>query len=48
MKFLADMGISSSVSAKLLEVVEKESEELAHGAVVIVQDARCRLRRLPI
>jgi predicted nuclease of predicted toxin-antitoxin system len=38
----------SAVSAKLLEVVEKESEELARGAVVIVQDARYRLRRLPI
>jgi predicted nuclease of predicted toxin-antitoxin system len=37
-----------SVSAKLLEVVNKESEELVRGAVVIVQDGRYRLRRLPI
>jgi predicted nuclease of predicted toxin-antitoxin system len=37
-----------SVPPKLLDVVEKESNDLGQGAVVIVQDGRYRLRRLPI
>jgi predicted nuclease of predicted toxin-antitoxin system len=38
----------SSVTPKLLEVLSKRSNELAAGAIIIVEDARYRLRRLPI
>lgn len=36
------------VTPKLLEVLSACRDELASGAVVIVEDARFRLRRLPI
>lgn len=38
----------SSVTPRLLEVLTECREELASGAIVIVEDARYRLRRLPI
>ena len=38
----------SSVTPKLLEVISKRSNELADGAIIIVEDARYRLRRLPV
>jgi len=38
----------ASVQPKLMEVLEKEGKELEQGAIVIVQDTRYRLRRLPI
>lgn len=38
----------SSVTPRLLEVLSECSQELAKGAIVIVEDARYRLRRLPI
>ena len=38
----------SSVTPKLLEVLSKRSDELESGAIIIVEDARYRLRRLPI
>jgi len=38
----------SSVTPKLLEVLSKRSNELADGAIIIVEDARYRLRRLPV
>lgn len=38
----------SSVTPKLLEVLSKRSDDLAAGAIIIVEDARYRLRRLPI
>ncbi len=38
----------SSVTPKLFEVLSKQSEELEAGAIIIVEDTRYRLRRLPI
>ncbi|MCC7201110.1 MAG: DUF5615 family PIN-like protein [Nitrospirae bacterium] len=40
--------IPSSVTPKLLKVISKRSNELAEGAIIIVEDARYRLRRLPL
>ena len=37
-----------SVNARLAAALEQCEAELAAGAVVIVEEARCRLRRLPI
>ena len=37
-----------SVTPKLLDVVAQRTQELQDGAVVIVEDARYRVRRLPI
>jgi predicted nuclease of predicted toxin-antitoxin system len=38
----------SSVTPKLLAVLAQRRRELESGAVVVVEDARYRLRRLPI
>ncbi|MBI4714962.1 MAG: DUF5615 family PIN-like protein [Nitrospirae bacterium] len=38
----------ASVTPKLLEVLSSCSKDLAAGAIVIVEDTRYRLRRLPI
>jgi predicted nuclease of predicted toxin-antitoxin system len=38
----------SSVTSRLLEVLSERSGELIAGAIIIVQDARYRVRRLPI
>ena len=38
----------SSVTSRLLEVLSERSDELIAGAIIIVQDARYRVRRLPI
>ena len=37
-----------SVNARLVAALEQCNAELAAGAVVIVEETRCRLRRLPI
>jgi len=37
-----------SVTPKLLEVLAKCSKELTAGAIIIVEDSRYRLRRLPM
>ena len=41
-------GTSSSVRPKLMEIVEKESTGLELGVIIIVEDSRYRVRRLPI
>ena len=38
----------SSVTPKLFNVLSKQSQELEAGAIIIVEDTRYRLRRLPI
>lgn len=38
----------ASVTPRLLEVLSETPQELESGAVVIVEDARYRIRRLPI
>ena len=38
----------SAVTAKLLDLLAERSRELEEGAVVVVEDTRYRLRRLPI
>jgi predicted nuclease of predicted toxin-antitoxin system len=38
----------SSVTPKLLAVLSERCQELQAGAIVVVEDARYRLRRLPI
>jgi len=38
----------SSVTAKLFDVLAQRSRDLEEGAIVIVEDTRYRLRRLPI
>lgn len=38
----------ASVQPNLMEVIEKESQRLEQGVIVIVEDTRYRLRRLPI
>jgi predicted nuclease of predicted toxin-antitoxin system len=60
MKFLADMGIARSTVRALCDAghdavhlreqgLQRLADlKLAQGAVVIVQDARYRIRRLPI
>lgn len=55
MKFLADMGVSMSTVLTLREqgheAVHLREENLGHlpdGAIIIVEDARYRLRRLPV
>ncbi len=40
--------LPSFVSARLLEVLSECSEDLETGAIVMVEDSRYRLRRLPI
>ncbi|HVG10376.1 MAG TPA: DUF5615 family PIN-like protein [Thermoanaerobaculia bacterium] len=37
-----------SVNSKLLEIISERGEDLERGAIVIVEDQRYRLRRLPI
>jgi predicted nuclease of predicted toxin-antitoxin system len=37
-----------AVTSRLLEVLSERSSELAGDAIIIVQDARYRVRRLPI
>ena len=37
-----------SVNSKLLEIIHERGEDLERGAIVIVEDQRYRLRRLPI
>lgn len=37
-----------SVTAKLLDVLAQRSSDLEEGAIVIVEDTRYRVRRLPI
>lgn len=38
----------ASVTPRLLEILSERSQELEQGAVVIVEEARYRIRRLPI
>jgi predicted nuclease of predicted toxin-antitoxin system len=38
----------SSVTQKLREVVRDAAEQLLAGAIIVVEDARYRIRRLPI
>jgi predicted nuclease of predicted toxin-antitoxin system len=38
----------SFVTAKLVDVLSRRGQILAEGAIVIVEDARHRIRRLPI
>lgn len=38
----------SSVTAKLIDVLSQRGQILEEGAIVIVEDARHRIRRLPI
>ena len=40
--------LSSFVSERLLEVLSECSDDLETGAIVMVEDSRYRLRRLPI
>ena len=37
-----------SITPKLLAVIRKRQPELESGALVVVEEARCRLRKLPI
>jgi predicted nuclease of predicted toxin-antitoxin system len=37
-----------SVTPKLLDAIERFATPLSNGAVLIVEDTRCRLRRLPL
>ena len=39
---------ADSVTPRVLDVVERFADELAVGALIIVEDARVRLRRLPL
>ncbi|ELS03611.1 hypothetical protein Xen7305DRAFT_00033350 [Xenococcus sp. PCC 7305] len=36
------------VSARLLSVIEECEQALNRGAIIIIDDSRCRLRRLPL
>ncbi|HPA44903.1 MAG TPA: DUF5615 family PIN-like protein [bacterium] len=38
----------SSVTLKLIDLIHQRAEDILKGAVVVVEDARYRLRRLPI
>ena len=38
----------ASVNPRLLEVLRERSNELENGALIIVEDSRYRMRRLPI
>jgi predicted nuclease of predicted toxin-antitoxin system len=38
----------ASVRSRLHEVLTRYAQDLAAGAIVLVQDTRCRIRRLPI
>lgn len=38
----------ASVNPRLLEVLNERSKELEKGALIIVEDSRYRMRRLPI
>lgn len=37
-----------SVTPKLIDAIERFGTALSSGAVLIIEDARCRLRRLPL
>jgi predicted nuclease of predicted toxin-antitoxin system len=39
---------AESVTPRLEQVVEEESEQLSAGAIVIIEESRYRLRRLPL
>jgi hypothetical protein len=56
-RFLADVGVSTSTvqalrdlvyDPRLLEVLAQQEEALIAGAIIIVEDRRYRVRRLPI
>jgi len=38
----------ASVNPRLLEVLDERSKELEKGALIVVEDSRYRMRRLPI
>ena len=38
----------TSVNPRLLEVLDERSKELENGALIVVEDSRYRMRRLPI
>lgn len=38
----------TTVNERLLSVLQEYYEELRSGVIIIVEDTRCRLRRLPI
>lgn len=46
--FRLQRTLPSFVSARLLAVLSESSEDLETGAIVMVEDSRYRLRRLPI
>ena len=50
MRFLADAGISPVTVGFLmqLDVLEERPADLDSGALILVEDARYRVRRLPI
>ena len=52
MRFLADMGLHNqtpaAVNPRLFSVIGDCQEELAGGAIIIVEDERYSVRRLPI
>lgn len=39
---------AESVTPRLEQLLEQEFEQISGGAVVIVEESRCRLRRLPL
>lgn len=48
MKFLADMGLPLNVNRRLEQVLQESYIALSGGALIIVEDARHRVRLLPV